>query len=46
MSFPSFFGSFSSSIFSGRDCVEIESDLTADSFDRLFKMYKLLVELY
>ncbi|XP_065912266.1 HCLS1-associated protein X-1-like [Dysidea avara] len=35
MSFPSFFGSFMNrSPFSGRDCVEIESDPTADSFDR------------
>ena len=36
MNFPGFFGSFMNrSPFSGRDCVEIEADPSADLFDRL-----------
>ena len=40
MNFPGFFGSFMNrSPFSGRDCVEIEADPSADLFDRLIPLY-------
>lgn len=48
MNFPGFFGSFMNrSPLSGRDCVEIEADPSADLFDRLIiiidNMYTLFM---